>query len=182
MGMKFSWVNPYKTEFFWHIFTNRTLWPVLKIFVPNWRSRFCPYRWNCVSISKISKLNPIPRVVWNYVNPCGGAIMARMDSSHPEAVSRHPKAQKWLPSNFFDLWLSIDTKNSTLWAVVLANLAVERLWWKIKILTYFCMKIFIFCHFFWQPDWPKLQLIECCFWCLWTAKDQKSLMEVIFGL
>ena len=39
-------------------------------------------------------LNPIPRVVWNYVNPCGGAIMARMDSSHPEAVSRHPKAQK----------------------------------------------------------------------------------------
>ena len=24
----------------------------------------------------------------------GGAIMARMDSSHPEAVCRHPKAQK----------------------------------------------------------------------------------------
>ena len=64
-------------------------------------------------------------MVWNYVNPCGGAIMARMDSSHPEAVSRHPKAQKWLPSNFFDLWLSIDTKNSILWAVVLANPAVK---------------------------------------------------------
>ena len=55
----------------------------------------------------------------------GGAIMARMDSSHPEAVCRHPKAQKWLPSNFFDLWLSIDTKNSILWAVVLANPAVK---------------------------------------------------------
>ena len=47
-------------------------------------------------LHKITKkfFNPIPRVVWNYVNPCGGAIMARMDSSHPEAVSRHPKAQK----------------------------------------------------------------------------------------
>ena len=54
-------------------------------------------------------------------------------------------------------------------------------------------KIFKFWHIFaWnfsyfamvfrQPDWPKLQPIEYCFWCLWTAKDQKSLMEVIFGL
>ena len=88
--------------------------------------------------------NPIPRVVWNYVNPCGGAIMARMDSSHPEAVSRHPKAQKWLPSNFFDLWLSIDTKNSTLWATVLAKLAVERPWWKMKIFMQKYVKIKIF--------------------------------------
>ena len=59
--------------------------------------------------------------------------MARMDSSHPEAVCRYPKAQKWLPSNYFDLWLSIDTKNSTLWAVVLANPAVKRQWRKMNI-------------------------------------------------
>ena len=74
----------------------------------------------------------------------GGAIMARMDSSHPEAVCRHPKAQKWLPSNFFDLWLSIDTKNSTLWAVVLANPAVKRPWRKMKIFMqkYVKMKFF----------------------------------------
>ena len=72
--------------------------------------------------------------------------MARMDSSHPEAVSRHPKAQKWLPSNFFDLWLSIDTKNSTLWAIVLAKLAVERPWWKMKIFMQKYVKIKFFLY------------------------------------
>ena len=46
----------------------------------------------------------------------------------------------------------------------------------------FAWKFSIFTMVFWQPDWPKLQLIECCFWCLWTAKDQNSLMKVIFGL
>ena len=40
------------------------------------------------------KFNPILSGLWNYVTERGGAIMARMDSSHPEAVSRHPKAQK----------------------------------------------------------------------------------------
>ena len=39
-------------------------------------------------------LNPILGGLWNYVTGRGGAIMARMDSSHPEAVSVHPKAQK----------------------------------------------------------------------------------------
>ena len=71
----------------------------------------------------------------------GGGIMAWMDSSHPEAVCRHPKAQKWLPSNYFDLWLSIDTKNSTLWAVVLANPAVKRPWQKMKIFMQKYVKI-----------------------------------------
>ena len=47
--------------------------------------------------SKLKKqdlFNPILSGLWNYVTERGGAIMARMDSSHPEAVSRHPKAQK----------------------------------------------------------------------------------------
>ena len=70
-----------------------------------------------------------------------GPLWPRMDSSHPEAVSRHSKAQKWLPSNFFDLWLSIDTKNSTLWAVVLANPAVKRPWRKMKIFMQKYVKI-----------------------------------------
>ena len=39
-------------------------------------------------------INPIQSVLCNYVKECGGAIMAQMDSSYPEAVSRHPKAQK----------------------------------------------------------------------------------------
>ena len=94
-----------------------------------------------VSVSAICIFNPILSGLWNYVTERGGAIMARMDSSHPEAVSRHPKAQKWLPSNFFDLWLSIDTKNSTLWAVVLANPAVKRPWWKMKIFMQKYVKI-----------------------------------------
>ena len=38
--------------------------------------------------------NPISHVLWNDVITRVGAIMARMDSSHPEAVCRHPKAQK----------------------------------------------------------------------------------------
>ena len=83
------------------------------------------------------------------------AIMARMDSSHPEAVSRHPKAQKWLPSNFFDLWLSIDTKNSTLWAIVLAKLAVERPWCKMKIFMQKYVKIEIFLiheSYYWEIE------------------------------
>ena len=93
---------------------------------------------------KCNFINPILDGLWNYVTERGGAIMARMDSSHPEAVSRHPKAQKWLPSNFFDLWLSIDTKNSTLWAVVLANPAVKRPWWKMKIFMQKYVKIKFF--------------------------------------
>ena len=72
--------------------------------------------------------------------------MARMDSSLPEAVSRHPKAQKWLRSNFFDLWLFVDTKNSTLWAIVLAKLAVERPWWKMKIFMQKYVKIKFFLY------------------------------------
>ena len=39
-------------------------------------------------------INPISHELWNDVITRGGAIMARMDSSHPEAVCRHPKAQK----------------------------------------------------------------------------------------
>ena len=46
----------------------------------------------------------------------------------------------------------------------------------------FAWKFSFFTMVFWQPDLPKLQLIECCFWCLWTAKDKKSLMEAILGL
>ena len=37
--------------------------------------------------------NPISHKLWNDVITRGGAIMARMDSSHPEAVSRHSRAQ-----------------------------------------------------------------------------------------
>ena len=92
-------------------------------------SSYAPY------IGGLKFLNPILGGLWNYVTGQGEDIMAQMDSNHPKAISRHPNAQKWLQSNFFDVWLSIDTKNSTLWALVLANLAVKRPWRKMKIFT-----------------------------------------------
>ena len=46
----------------------------------------------------------------------------------------------------------------------------------------FAYKISIFATVLQQSAWPKLQFIKCCFWCLWTAKDQKNWMEVDFGL
>ena len=48
-----------------------------------------------------TNFNPILRVRWNDVNPCVGAIMARMGFRHSKAVKRQPKAQKWLASSFF---------------------------------------------------------------------------------
>ena len=53
---------------------------------------------------------------------------------------------------------------------------------KIKFWHIFAWKFSFFTIVFWHLDWPKLQLRECCFWCLWTAKDQENLMEVIFWL
>ena len=43
--------------------------------------------------SECNSINPISHELWNDVIKQGGAIMARMDSSHPEPVSRHSKAQ-----------------------------------------------------------------------------------------
>ena len=40
------------------------------------------------------QFNTILGGLWNYVSGRGGAIMAQMDFSNPEAVSRRPKAQK----------------------------------------------------------------------------------------
>ena len=46
-----------------------------------------------LSNMKNCDINPISHELWNDVITRGGAIMARMDSSHPEAVSRHSRAQ-----------------------------------------------------------------------------------------
>ena len=51
-----------------------------------------------------------------------------------------------------------------------------------KFWPIFMWKISFFATVFWQPAWPKLHFIKCCFWCLWTAKDQKIQMKVNFGL
>ena len=55
----------------------------------------------------------------------------------------------------------------------------------LKILNFYLFlhtKFQFFFTVFQRPAWPKLQFIKCCFWCLWTAKDQKNWMEVNFGL
>ena len=41
----------------------------------------------------LTGFNPISHELWNDVITQGGAIMARMDSGHPEVVSRHSRAQ-----------------------------------------------------------------------------------------
>ena len=59
--------------------------------------------------------------------------MAQIGFRHSEAFRRKVKEQKLLASSSFDLQLSIDTKNTTLWTIVLALLAAERLRQKVKI-------------------------------------------------
>ena len=54
----------------------------------------------------------------------------------------------------FDVYNSHVSKNFKLWPI-------------------FLRKISFFTIVFWQPAWPKLHFIKCCFWCLWTANDQK---------
>ena len=44
-------------------------------------------------LTKPFDFNPILHELWNDVITRGGAIMARMDSSHPEAVSRYSRAK-----------------------------------------------------------------------------------------
>ena len=82
----------------------------------------------------------------------------------------------WKKSYFFSLYLYC-TCSKLSFDVYNSHVSKNFQFWHI-----FAWKYSFFAMVFWQPDWPKLLLIECCFWCLWTAKDQKSLMEVIFGL
>ena len=67
--------------------------------------------------------------------------MTWIDFSHPEAVGSCPETQKRPSSYLFNLWLSIDTKNSTLSALVLANPVVQRPWPKMKIFMQKYVKI-----------------------------------------
>ena len=59
----------------------------------------------------------------------------------------------------FEVYNSHVSKNFKFWPIII---------WKISF----------FATVFWQPAWPKLHFIKCCFWCLWTAKNQKKLTEV----
>ena len=47
-----------------------------------------------------------------YVTRRGGAIMARIDFRPYKCTKLPLGAQNWFPNKYFDLWLSIDTKNS----------------------------------------------------------------------
>ena len=43
----------------------------------------------------------------------------------------------------------------------------------VQILSYFCLKCLFLPLYFWQSSWQKLWYIKICYWCLWTAGDQK---------
>ena len=47
-----------------------------------------------------------------YVVTRGGAIMARIDFRPYKCTKLPLGAQNWFPNKYYDLWLSIDTKNS----------------------------------------------------------------------
>ena len=54
-----------------------------------------------------------------YVTRRGGAIMARIDLRRYRFTQRPPTTLNLLPDKYFDLWLSIDTKNSPLCGLLL---------------------------------------------------------------
>ena len=51
----------------------------------------------------IRVINPIPRGVWNYVNPWGGAIMARIDFKLYKSLKTLLSAHNLLSKQYFDL-------------------------------------------------------------------------------
>ena len=68
-----------------------------------------------------------------YVVTRGGAIMARIDFRRHRFTQRPPTTLNLLPDKYFDLWLSIDTKNSPLCGILLRLRAVKWRWSKMKI-------------------------------------------------
>ena len=59
--------------------------------------------------------------------------MARIDLSRHRFTQRPPTTLNLLPDKYFDLWLSIDTKNSPLCGILLRLRAVKWRWSKMKI-------------------------------------------------
>ena len=55
----------------------------------------------------------------------GGAIMAQIDFRPYKCTKLPLGAQNWFPDKYFDLWLSIDTKNSPLWGILLPLQAIK---------------------------------------------------------
>ena len=68
-----------------------------------------------------------------YVVPQGGAIMAQVFLRRHRFTQRPPTTLNLLPDKYFDLWLSIDTKNSPLCGILLRLRAVKWRWSKMKI-------------------------------------------------
>ena len=59
--------------------------------------------------------------------------MARIDLSRHRFTQRPPTTLNLFPDKYFDLWLSIDTKNSPLCGILLRLRAVKWRWSKMKI-------------------------------------------------
>ena len=104
---------------------------------------------NNFSMSAIP-FNPIPHGVWNIRYYTGGAIMAQVFLRSHRFTQRPPTTLNLLPDKYFDLWLSIDTKNSPLCGILLRLRAVKWRWSKMK---------------FFKPkkvEISKFELQKCC--------------------
>ena len=78
-------------------------------------------------------LNPIPPELWNDVITWGGAFCARTDFRLSKLTKRPPSTQNFLSNEYFDLYLSIDTKNSHLYSILMPLQAAEWRRSKLKI-------------------------------------------------
>ena len=92
-------------------------------------------------------------------------------SKGPPFGKKNRKFQKnfffWKKSYFFFLNLYC-TCSKLSFEVYNSHVSKNFIFWPI-----FKWKISFFATVSLQPAWSKLQFIKCCFWCLWTANDQK---------
>ena len=102
--------------------------------------------WNVISIQWLSaKMLLVLTHFWSfcltlfqvgsgtYITRRGGAIMARIALSRHKWAKRPPTTLNLVSDKYFDLWLSIDTKNSPLCGILLRLRAVKWRWSKMKI-------------------------------------------------
>ena len=71
--------------------------------------------------------------LWNDVITWGGAFCARTDFRLSKLTKIPPSTQNFLSNEYFDLYLSIDTKNSHLYSILMQLQAAEWRRSKLKI-------------------------------------------------
>ena len=91
------------------------------------------FLWQIRDANLTDNFNPIPPELWNDVITWGGAFCARTDFRLSKLTKRPPSTQNLLSNEYFDLYLSIDTKNSPLYSILMPLQAAEWRRSKLKI-------------------------------------------------